>query len=102
MIMFTNWFYGGWKTATWDSFHSREGIQDDIPLPVFGPMWRGSKICECFKKRERKKIELVSPNRADSSIVADVFPSLIIKLQRLQQTIAKLSQMAAHTWRRSN
>lgn len=55
-----------------------------------------------FKKREKEKIELVSPNRADSSIVADVFPSLIIKLQRPQQTIAKLSQMAAHTWGRSN
>ena len=54
------------------------------------------------REREREKIALVSPNRADNSIVADVFPSPIIKLQRPQQTIAKLSQMAAHTWGRSN
>lgn len=103
MIMFTQLVL--WRLENshmWDSFHSREGIQEDVPLPVFGPMWRWSKICEFFKKREREKIELVFPNRADSSVVADVFPSLIIKLQRLQQTIAKLSQMAAHTWGRSD
>lgn len=82
MITFTKLVWWGLEySCMWGSFYSRERILEDTPLHIFCPMWRWSKICELQKEREKKDCTGV-PNWADSSIVADVFPSSIIKLQR--------------------
>lgn len=66
----------------WGSFHSRERILKDSTAPI----WPYAKIIKnmCItKKKEREKKDCTGvPYKADSSIVADVFSSPIIKLQR--------------------
>lgn len=75
-------FMGARKTE--GSFLSRGRILECILFSVFTLCEDDQKICELEKKKEERKRDCTDvPNSTACSTEGDVFPSPIIKLQRL-------------------